>query len=175
MSVWAQISLYDRKPAAGVNPVVRISDRWGVPDEVIATLQAAFNRGHRTPQTIANAIVSMTETMSWNDTQRDIIAEDMEEGSTSFRYTVDLSASPWLVTIEKCDGYTIVPSGKKDANGIETFVIGGKVPAQFETIRLMEAPLVRKRRQRRAAVGPNSMLLKPSRPSERNMIVRTTN
>lgn len=32
MSEWTQISLYDRKPAEGVNPVVRIKDQWGVPN-----------------------------------------------------------------------------------------------------------------------------------------------
>ena len=150
MSVWAQIDLYDRKPATGVTPVVRIRDRWGVPDEVLATLQAVSNRGHKTPQAVADAIVSMTETMSWNDTQRDIIVRDIQDGVTSFRYAVDLSATPWTVTVEECAGYALVPTGKKDANDIETFVIGNRVPARFETVTLKTH---RKRRQQAAVAG----------------------
>lgn len=151
MSVWAQISLYDRKPAAGVSPAVRIRDRWGVPDEVFATLQAVFNRGEETPQSIAHAIVSMTETMSWNETQRGIISQDMDEGSTSFRYAVDLSTTPWTVTIEKCERYEIVSAGKKDAAGFETAVIGGRISAQFETVTLVSSKVAR--RKQKAAAG----------------------
>jgi hypothetical protein len=92
----------------------------------------------------------MTETMSWSDTQRTIISEDMEEGSTSYRYTVDLSTTPWTVTIEKCAGYELIPTGK-DAAGIETAVIGSRVSAQCETVRLVSRKVAR--RKQRAAAG----------------------
>jgi hypothetical protein len=61
----------------------------------------------------------------------------MEEGSTSYRYTVDLSTTPWTVTIEKCAGYELIPTGK-DAAGIETAVSGSRVSGTSLNIEVEE-------------------------------------
>lgn len=125
MSMWAQISLHNGRST------VRISDRWGIPVDVIPDLHTLFLSGMTDARRIARAYVAMPIEAGWHGErflhERRIIAKDMEQGSTNYRYTVDLSVRPWTVLIENCEG-CVWDNDKQQA--------GPRIPATFETVTL---------------------------------------
>ena len=130
MSVWSQINLFVQDPAKGVEPAVRISDRWGVPEEVIPTLQAVFKSRSQDPANIATAIVTRTETMEWSTTKRKFSDKDMDPNALNYHYAVDLTTTPWSVKVTECAGYPIVDNGDGTASP------GELVPATSKTVKL---------------------------------------
>jgi len=127
MSVHSQIDLYNKKPAEGVKPAARIHDGWGVPKDVLGTLQALFNKGRKSPQVIANGYVQLSET----GFAKAVINRDLAPDVLSYHYAVDLTTTPWSVKVTKCPYHRVID------NGDGTGCVESKVqPARTRTVKL---------------------------------------
>jgi hypothetical protein len=95
------------------NKVIRIYSGWGIPRNILPALRAAASAGPSKPLDIAREIIRQVPDASFG---LRIIGKDYDPDDLSYRYTVDVSSTPWRVRQTRMAGYKWLdlPNGEID-------------------------------------------------------------
>jgi hypothetical protein len=90
------------------NKVVCIYSGWGTPRNILPALRAAASAGHSKPLDIAHEIVRQVPDASFG---LRIIGKDCDPDDLSYRYTVDVTSTPWRVRQTRMQHLKVIDNG----------------------------------------------------------------
>jgi hypothetical protein len=95
------------------NKVIRIYSGWGIPRNILPALRAAASAGHSKPLDIAREVIRQVPDASFG---LRIIGQDYDPNALSYRYTVDVSSTPWRARQTKMPGHKLIFNGDGTAS-----------------------------------------------------------
>ncbi|MGB7730007.1 MAG: hypothetical protein WBL50_18400 [Candidatus Acidiferrum sp.] len=96
------------------NKVIRIFSGWGIPRNIRPALRAAASAEHTSLIDIAREIIRQVPDASYG---LRVIGKDYEhQDDLSYRYTVDVSETPWRVRQTKMPGHKLTDNGDGTAS-----------------------------------------------------------
>jgi hypothetical protein len=90
------------------NKVIRIYSGWGIPRNILPALRATAESGLTKPLDIAREIMKQVKDASFG---LRIVPTDVDPGWLSYRYTVDVAATPWRVQQTKMPHHKVIDNG----------------------------------------------------------------